>query len=1585
MTALATNRIDNDWAVSNPYAMQERTARKQSEVKEEDDWGTWRWLSALGSATYEGARNGLMLDTPETFYRMTRTLGDMFGISSWQDWASQNLEEIKTAREQDPFYKVSADVMNDPYAKSVYGAISSLTNSFAIGAPGALIGMATGGVGFVPLLMGHSLMTGGLYGIAEYDSYVEDAYNAYKQVNPDLTWQQVQDEVNGDAVLSALAEGGLEVAGELLGGKLIGSAGKAVVGNMGTVKAWRSLPTKILKGMLAGQLTDTPSELLTSAIQADLRFNDGISTQTAAQAVQDQFGSILLASALGGGGGAITEHISETGKRNADIAKYQQELQQAQQNLEAEKQVLDGDNVINSLRAGDKVGILQSIKQKFVDELGAGEVYDKFLKRFLGKDLAPLPSSLDANSKEFQSWAKTDLEKFGLIHEVPMGRKVNSRIFLKTTGDLHTLYSDFLNGKITRAAKERRQWQLGKISPELAKSLKSNLGIDADSGYFTFNYSTLEHIKNRHPELTAEEFSLLPAVLTSFDKAPRFALKRSGKKDTTSSGVEKFILSKEINDNRYYACEVVSTGKDKRIELVSFYPDNNNKNINPPQSGSEARRSMPDSSESSPKLTSETHPGTTYTSPDSGGYNNPSSTDNSTTESDIINNISERFAKYLQGDTTDLKPHQIAQFEEQKQKLESEIKRASQYGVIGDMEVGRYSDMFDSLDLPRRATTEEHEKWVNEQLDVIAGKKKPSLDAADELNSSLLVPEMDDIVYRNDRMKVMADVLQRLKEKDKHTTERLLKLGAKAIANHTANPQVFRQFSDIYANHDVAIMAAGMLHEQMNRETNVALLEAKKSGRDEDYAYARLLMKASNEMTEVFSGIGTSAGRALRAVRTIKDKRGKELTQALKDVIGSEANQNTGKMISQIMTNLVEQAQPKDKGQTTKVAELQKEVKAILEKESPHGLSDEDMGKLQELFENTNYNELTATVKLKSRYSRIRDAVIESTIAGMLTGPATHIVNTLSGTASIASEIHDRLFAGMMYKGARFAGGFGETMAMLHGITDGFVDAIHSAVTAFKTGQSRWGGDSEKAGQQVHGVSTENGYSFFKGSSTDMTLEEIEADATGGLAKVAKLVSQGFGLVGAGQRLLSTNTMLMSDEFMKTLVYHMQRRALAHRAMQTATRQGQDGQAAYNAIMDGEIAPPEIHEQIMNYASYITFQDQINQDTTGGKFWKSIDNARKAMPETMLVMPFLKTPLNIAKWVGTRTPGIANLFSEYREAMSNNGDMAKKQLAEARMLTGSLLWNVALVMASEGILTGSGPTDKKEKEKLYATGWRPNSLHVGDTYYELTRLDPIATFLNTMASFVEIASDLDDADLSEVAAATLGSALKVASDKYYLSGISDFLNAVRESDRYGKTYLSRLGSNVVPFSGLRRTAARGLDPVMREARDFVEIVKKDTPIASYSAAMRRTILGELVKYDGGGLFRAITPIRTSKDNHDPVYDELLRLQQNSSLNISYPQRRLNINGKSVKLDTHQYSKYLELAGQEYRVNGLNAKDALQQLFKNSSYQMQPDTVKGRLTEQIIRNYRYKARNSLIESDEKLQRFNNKLPRLAALL
>ncbi len=1550
---LATKRIDN-----------------RLQKQDEEDWSTGRWLGAVGTAAWQGARDGLLLDTPETFYRAARTIGDIFGSDDLQHWAGEGINDIKRSREEDPFYQVDADVMDDYVARSIYGGLSSVITSAASGAAGAAVGALTGGMGYIPMLAGYAFSHGGIFGLAEYDNYIDDAYTAFKQVNPKLTWQQVQDEVNSSAVISALAEAGLEAGGDLLMGKLLGNAGKAVVGSMGEQQAWRTAAAKTLKGILVtGPLSEMPPELATTAIQTSLRNQDGITKQSVAEAIKETFGSTYVSSMLFGAGGAVSEHGINAGKRQQEQAESDVSQQTAAKERAQRVEQYEGNTVIQSIKNdSENDAVYNTIAAK------ANESEGEYRAMVEGDNHSVKPPvNLDPESSEFKTYAERDLEEFGLKYETPIGlKKAKNRIILKKTGELASVYRDFLDGNIVRGKKgAQKYWQLGKVSPELASAIKSTLGIDAEGGYLTFNYSTLEHIKNRHKDITPEQFALLPEVLTDFDKELRFATKSNGKIDTTKAGSKKFIFSKKFSGDRFYACEAVSVGKDKRIELISYYPDSNNNtadnNTRSPVS-QKAKDSMLDSEEpplnsrlSIPELGSDLH----STDSDLQTY--------STTESTLVNNIpvfGEKFVRYIKGESQELSAKEAAFFEKVKQGMNKDITDAHRLGVIDNTQLARFNDLLGINGEQIFMSAEEHKAAVAEQWDLYTGKKEFDLENYDSVNSSLLVPEMNNAEFRNERIHALGEHLTQVKEKDKHTTERLMQAGVQAVRNGVATPESLKRYHAAFANVDTAIMAIGMLHEQMNQETNLAMMEARKTGRKEDEAYAMLKMEAANEMTEVLSGMGTTAGRALRAIRTIKEKSGEDLDNALKAVLGKKADEVDADMITRIISNMVKLAKPKKGGFTTKIQQLQEKVQRILEDKSKTGLSDEDMVLIRDLFANTDFLSLSAQIKQRTRYQRGRDIVIESTIAGMLTGTTTHIVNTISGLGTIASEIHDRLFSGMIYGKGSVINGKAEAKAMLHGLT-GFVDAIYAAKTAFWTGHSRFGDNSEKAGQMNRGWSKENLYLLAHSIKDEMSREEIEA--IGGMGGLSKIVYDSFDLVGKANRAISTNIMIGSDEFLRTLAYNMQRRALAFREMEKAKKSGmgeEKAQEIYNNIMDDQKCPQELHDELVEYTRYLTFQDPINPESG----WKNIENIRHKHPELMLVMPFLRTPLNIAKWVGTRTPLIANMFSEYREAMSNNGDMRTKQLTEARMLTGSLLWHTALMLAGSGLLTGSGPSDEDEKEMLYATGWRPNSLHINGKYYELGRLDPVATFLSTMASFVEIASDLDHADLSEVAAATMGSALKVAGDKYYLSGLSDFLMVFRDGQRYGAPFLTKLAANIVPFSGARRTVTKGIDPVMREARDLVHMIAKDTPLASMAAAARRTPLGEAVKYHGGSLSRMFSPVHTGEDAGDPVYDEMYRLSDNQALNIGKPQRWFRSKDKSLKLDSHQYSRYLELSGVGVKIGGMNAKERLQQLIALPQYRMLGDEQKGMLVGKVIRSYRKYAKKKLIQEDERVAEF-----------
>ena len=1538
-----------------------------------EDWSLGRTFTTAGTAAWQGARDGLMLDTPEIFYRAARSVGDMFGSEDMQSWAGEGIDDIKRARAEDPFYKVDEDVMNSYLGRSIYGGMSSVISNLTMGGAGAVGSILTGGLLTMPTIA-FSLLHGGIYGLSEYDSFVDDAYETFRQVNPELTWQQVQDEVNSEALWSAIAEGGFEVAGDMLLGGLLKHGGKAVKGTVKTAvgdatrKAWRTQLTKGLQGVfIKGPASELPSEMATQWVQTEMRNQAGISNQTVGEALKEAFGATYFSSMLLGGGGALAEHALNAGKRGAEQATYDTELAAKAEEREIEKQGYIDNPVIQSVIGdGTPEGMLAAIGKQAMEAAAAeGE-------GFLTNDPnAPQPPmNFDPASAEFKESLNTTMKDIGFIPTPKIGNESAKKgIPIDTQQEMYDIVSEFREK--CEADKNYnpplKRWRIGKIRPEQAKVLNDVTGLNFKDGIISFDTAFLKKMFKKHPEVTPELFTMLPYTIANFTKI-------EGPFDSHTRKGEKQVATISVFDGKRYRAVEVVPGKFGQMYLRSFHyraatqaevdVHNSNKNA-PPRDGAKLGDSMPENTDLDPTSNNEPSP---YT------YN--------TTDSTIVNNFLEygdKFAKYLKGEAQELTAREATFFERTKKKMQTDMSNAHKLGVVNKTQMARFFDLLNLGEPKREISIEEHRAMVERQLAFDRGEIDIEDIDMDTVNSSLLNPDFADDNFRNAHMGILGEYAEKIKNRDKHRTGDLLEKGNLAIQQGLADPQTLRQYGKAFENMDTVIMTAGMIFEQTNRDVALAMLEYKKTGEDADLANAILKMEARNEMAETISGYGTNAGRALHAMRTIKEKSGQELQDAITQLKEGKDKQQLAAMVSQITTNFIELAKPKKKGFTTRLETIQK---ILAEKfKNNEGLTDADAKMLNELFTNTNLLEMTAEIKTKTRYERARDMVIDSSISGMLTGLSTHIVNTISGGTNIVIDICDRLFAGGIYGKGSVLNGKVDARVMLGGLYHGLGDALFAAKRAFKTGQSQFGDQNEKGGLIERGMSKENMYMLLHGVEGHLSKEQIEA--LGGMGGVSKVLYDSFDTVGKAQKMLSSHTMIASDEFMRTLAYSMYRRMYAERAKTEAIAQGLNGENAYTEVMDGKNMA--VHEEIMEATRYLVFQDPIDPNS----MWKHVDNARKARPELMLIMPFLKTPLNIAKFVGTRTPGIANLFREYREAMSNDGDMHKKQLAESRMLTGSMLWHVGLLLAASGLITGAGPTDDKERELLYNTGWRPNSLHLGDKYYEFTRLDPVATFFSTIASFVEIASDLDHADAAEVAATTMGAALQVVSEKYYLSGVTDFLVALKDFDRYGAAYASRQIANLVPFSGARRMLTRGTDPIMREARGILEAVRKDTPLASQAAAARRTILGEAVKYEGGALGRAFTPVKTGTAKHDAVYDELYRLADNRALTISKPSRYFRNKRESIKLDSQQYSKYLELAGIGVKIKGQNAKQRIAKLIKSPQYKRLSDEQQAELIGKIIREYRKRAKQVLIRHDQNLAEFykgsQQQQPRLMALL
>lgn len=76
-----------------------------------------------------------------------------------------------------------------------------------------------------------------------------------------------------------------------------------------------------------------------------------------------------------------------------------------------------------------------------------------------------------------------------------------------------------------------------------------------------------------------------------------------------------------------------------------------------------------------------------------------------------------------------------------------------------------------------------------------------------------------------------------------------------------------------------------------------------------------------------------------------------------------------------------------------------------------------------------------------------------------------------------------------------------------------------------------------------------------------------------------------------------------------------------------------------------------------------------------------------------------------------------------------SGDARRVAAARGKLTVGSIMWGAAIVAASEGTLTGRGPSDPNQRKLLMETGWRPYSFvltgeYGGKRYVDYSRLEP---------------------------------------------------------------------------------------------------------------------------------------------------------------------------------------------------------------------------------------------------------------------
>jgi hypothetical protein len=321
-------------------------------------------------------------------------------------------------------------------------------------------------------------------------------------------------------------------------------------------------------------------------------------------------------------------------------------------------------------------------------------------------------------------------------------------------------------------------------------------------------------------------------------------------------------------------------------------------------------------------------------------------------------------------------------------------------------------------------------------------------------------------------------------------------------------------------------------------------------------------------------------------------------------------------------------------------------------------------------------------------------------------------------------------------------------------------------------------------------------------------------------------------------------------------------------------------------------------EYMKDFGDKITFQRELSSDygvlEAGAT---KLGELRQKSSVLELLQLFLRTPTNMFMELGGTASGLAILpgvnkvtFKRTLDELRSDNPSIRAQ-ARGRQIVGAGLWASALYLADQGITTGAGPQDYKERETKMSTGWEPHAINMsalkrywdtgnsggdqmGDTYLPLSRLGSIADVYGIAATALRASEDNsmpDDLKGQVISSAQLALTTLIA-DKTYLANISELNDGLFRGkwEEGGKSGANALFTaiNRMATPSIMKAAAQLNDPYLREINEPMEQFKMALASTRRELDPKRDELGipkPASQYDSvGQAINYLSPVRVER-------------------------------------------------------------------------------------------------------------------------
>ena len=544
------------------------------------------------------------------------------------------------------------------------------------------------------------------------------------------------------------------------------------------------------------------------------------------------------------------------------------------------------------------------------------------------------------------------------------------------------------------------------------------------------------------------------------------------------------------------------------------------------------------------------------------------------------------------------------------------------------------------------------------------------------------------------------------------------------------------------------------------------------------------------------------------------------------------------------------------------------------------------------------------------------DVMYEYWLNGLLSGPRTHMVNTLSNVLHLAWDMGvQRTVEAAVNSIANKEGAatFGEMAKMWRQMLPGLRIGLSNAREAFYTGEPVLQVQVREAKQEKEEGKSTVGYSAeYRGSAAD--------------AKLGR---------GIGSKMNIPNRMLQAlDELTKGMIGHMEATALAYRAGLAEGIEGSD--ISMDDWIQEQVADKstELWDAVLDTALRLSFQTEL------GPRAKELSDV---IGETQMkwLAPFRRTPTNIVTTGFRKTPwGLLSLAKRWSHLDNNNKVRLFSEQLMAWTIQAAMIATLVGNPDDEPWITGNIEYDS---QKAGATGVErrvipPRSIRIGGRWRGYGHIAPFGIMLAHMA---DIAMGIRDHMQGKPGGAVLGDMVSGQIDGILsipmIQGLADFYRAaagdVGDIANWGTAFVTSFVWNIV------RQPLRSADPVYRDQtipRGEHQLEQRLNHLI-YSALPygrhipRFTPYGEEVRKVEGfspltdAVFRMLSPLPdVTPDYRDPVawqIDKLLfrwnRENWDTPENIwgpSLPDHYIEFRGERHDLTDKQYEQLIRQGG-----------------------------------------------------------------------